>query len=239
MNIRQRQETLMRSLRRGGTTTAAALAEELGVSKRTILRDFSLLRDQGVVIESEPGRGGGLQLDLRSLQTTVTLSVAEVFALLISVTSMYATGGLPFSGLADRALEKIEQSLPQEKLHDLRRLLECLYVGELAKQVDISNIGQMHPDLLPAFELAFLKQNCLRFEYCDVKGNRTQRQVEPQAMLILPPLWYLVAWDPTRSDFRHFRMDRITMPEVIENQTFLRKPIPFDSHVSPARNMVR
>ncbi|NVD06804.1 WYL domain-containing protein [Vibrio sp. JPW-9-11-11] len=239
MNIRQRQDALLRSLRRGGPTTVSVLAEELGVSKRTILRDLSSLRDQGVVIESESGRGGGLQLDLRSLQTTVTLSVAEVFALLISVTSMYANGGVPFNGLADRALEKIEQALPQEKLHDLRRLLDCLYIGELAAQVDTSNIGKMHPDLLPAFEHAFLKQQYLRFDYCDAKGAVTHRQVEPQAMLILPPLWYLVAWDPTRNAFRYFRMDRITVPEVMESLTFLRKNIPFTSHVSPARNMVR
>lgn len=52
----------------------------------------------------------------------------------------------------------------------------------------------MEPALLPSFETAFLQRLQLRFRYRDAKGSVTSRIVEPQAMLILPPLWYLVAW---------------------------------------------
>lgn len=239
MNIRLRQDTIVRSLRRNGTSTVANLAQEVGASRRTVLRDLNALRDEGYVIHSEPGRGGGLQLDPRSVQTTVKLSVAEVFALLISVSSMYTIGNIPFSGLADVALSKIEKALPSDKLHDLRRLLSCLYVGKLGEQVGIADMGEMDTTLLSAFETAFLQQQYLRFQYCDAKGAITNRYVEAQAMLILPPLWYLVAWDPSRKDFRHFRMDRISQPEVIEEKTFLRRHIPFDEHVSPVRNLAR
>jgi len=237
MNIRIRHEAIIRSLRRNGTQTVAELAEKVGASRRTVLRDLSLLRDEGYVIHSEPGRGGGLQLDSRSLQTTVRLSVEEVFALLIGVASMYAIGGLPFSGAANAALSKIEKSLPPDKLHDLRRLLDCLFVGKIAPQVDTSNMGEMDSELLPVFEEAFLQQLYVEFQYCDAKGELSQRTVEPQAVLILPPLWYLVAWDPMRDDFRHFRMDRISQPEVVEGKRFLRRHIPFDEHVSPLRNL--
>ena len=239
MNVRLRQDAIVRSLRRNGTSTVAALAEEVGASKRTVLRDISALRDEGFVIHSEPGRGGGLQLDARSVQTTVRLSVAEVFALLISVDSMRAAGGVPFSGLADVGLAKIEKALPADKVRDLRLFLDCLYVGKLAAKVNISDMGAMDPALLPAFEKAFLQRLHLRFEYRDAKGAVTNRTVEPQAMLILPPLWYLVAWDPARKDFRHFRMDRISTPEFVEGTTFLRRHVPFEDHVSPARNLAR
>lgn len=239
MNIRLRQETIVRRLRRNGTLTVADLAREVGASRRTVLRDINALRDEGFVIHSEPGPGGGLQLDPRSVQTTVRLSVAEVFALLISVSSLYAIGGIPFSGLANVGLAKIEKSLPSDKLRDFRRLLDCLYVGKLAPQVDITNMTEMDSELLPAFENAFLNRLYLRFEYCDAKGVETNRYVEPQAMLILPPLWYLVAWDPAREDFRHFRMDRIREPECVEGTTFIRRNTPFEDHVSPVRNLAR
>jgi len=239
MNIRLRQDSIVRILRRNGTSTVADLAQEVGASRRTILRDISALRDEGVVIHSEPGRGGGLQLDSRSIQTTVRLSVSEVFALLISVESMRAAGNLPFSGLADVGLAKIEKALPSDQVRDLRRFLDCLYIGKLAPQVDISDMGKMDSELLPAFEQAFLQRLHLRFQYRDAKGAITQRCVEPQAMLILPPLWYLVAWDPTRKDFRHFRMDRISKPELVEGTTFLRRRVPFEDHVSPVRNLAR
>ena len=239
MNARLRQDAIVRSLRRNGTSTLAMLAEEVGASRRTVLRDIAALRDQGFVIHSESGRGGGLQLDPQSVQTTARLSVAEIFALLLSVASMRAAGNLPFSKLADEGLAKIERALPSDKLRDLRRFLDCLFVGELSPQVDISDMGAMDPELLPTFEAAFLDRQHLRFRYCDAKGAASNRTVEPQAMLILPPLWYLVAWDPQRDDFRHFRMDRISRPEVVEGTSFRRRHVPFEDHVHPVRNLSR
>ena len=62
MNIRLRHDAIVRILRRNGTATINELAEEIGASRRTVLRDIGALRDQGFVIHSESGRGGGLQL---------------------------------------------------------------------------------------------------------------------------------------------------------------------------------
>lgn len=235
MNNRSRQDAIVRSLRRNGITTLAGLAAEVGASRRTIIRDIAALRDEGFVIDTEPGRGGGIYLDPQSVQTTARLSVGEVFALIIGVSAMRAAGNLPFSSLADTGLSKIEKALPSDKVRDLRRLLGCLYVGPLAPQVDLSSLGQMDPALLPAFETAFLKRLYLQFQYRDAKRDETERQVEPQAMLILPPLWYLVAWDPAREDFRHFRMDRIRAPNYVDGPPFRRRNVPFDDGVRPIR----
>jgi predicted DNA-binding transcriptional regulator YafY len=237
MNTRTRHDAIIRTLRRTATATVDELALEVGVSRRTLLRDISALRDQGFVIHSECGPGGGLQLEPQSVQTACKLSVVEVFALLISVATMRSARTFPFSDLADSALAKIELALPTERVRELRSLLECLHVGRLSPRQDISGAGVVEPTVLPAFELAFLQQRHLRFTYQDAKGARTDREVEPQAMLILPPLWYLVAWDPTRSDFRNFRMDRISNPKVINDSTFRRKRVPFDDDVCPFQEL--
>jgi predicted DNA-binding transcriptional regulator YafY len=239
MNARLRQDAIVRSLRRNGTSTVGELAHDVGASRRTVLRDIGALRDQGFVIHSEPGRGGGVRLDPRSVQTTARLAVPEVFALLISVAAMRAAGYLPFAGLADAGLAKIEKALPPDKLRDLRRFLDCLHVGQLSPQQDLSDVGPMDPAVLPAFETAFLQRLYLRFRYRDAEGRQTTRKVEPQAMLILPPLWYLVAWDPAREGFRHFRMDRITSPECIAGATFRQRHVPFGDDVCPYRDLPR
>jgi predicted DNA-binding transcriptional regulator YafY len=239
MNIRTRHDAIVRHLRRSGTATVDALAAEVSASRRTVLRDISALRDQGFVIHSEPGRGGGLQLDPQSMQTTARLAVAEVFALLISVAAMRAAGQLPFSGLADAGLAKIERTLPPDKVRDLRRFLDCLHVGKLSPLQDLSDMGSIDADLLPAFETAFLQRLYLRFHYRDAKGRQTGREVEPQAMLILPPLWYLVAWDPAREDFRHFRMDRISKPSVVVEKMFRKRQVPFADDVCPYSSLTR
>ncbi|WP_037312431.1 helix-turn-helix transcriptional regulator [Ruegeria halocynthiae] len=233
MTIRLRHDAIVRTLRRNGTATVEELAQAVGASRRTVLRDISALRDQGFVIHSEPGRGGGVQLDPQSVQTTARLSVTEVFALLISVAAMRAARTLPFSDLADAGLAKIEKALPADKVRDLRTILDCLHVGQLSPKQDIGDMGTIDPALLPAFEVAFLQRLNLRFCYHDAKGAQSHREVEPQAMLILPPLWYLVAWDPVRDDFRHFRMDRITSPEVNEGARFRRRHVPFENDVCP------
>lgn len=233
MNIRNRHDAIVRSLRRNGTSTVDELAGEVGASRRTVLRDISALRDQGFVIHSDVGRGGGLQLDPQSMQTTARLSVPEVFALLISVAAMRAAGNLPFSELADAGLAKIEKALPYDKVKDLRAFLDCLHIGQLSPLQDLSDLGKMDPKLLSAFETAFLQRQFIRFDYKDAKGNLTRREAEPQAMLILPPLWYLVGWDPMREDFRHFRMDRISNPEPQDGTNFRRRHVPFEEDVCP------
>ena len=233
MNVRLRHDAIVRSLRRNGTSTVEALATEVGASRRTVLRDISALREEGYVIHSDVGRGGGLQLDPQSVQTNARLSVPEVFALLISVAAMRAAGNLPFSELADAGLAKIEKALPSDKIKDLRSFLECLHIGPLSPLQDLSDMGKMEPELLPAFETAFLRRQFVLFDYRDAKGRKTRREVEPQAMLILPPLWYLVGWDPSREDFRHFRMDRISRIEAVTETQFRRRHVPFEDDVCP------
>lgn len=233
MNIRQRHDTIVRSLRRSGTSTIEALANEVGASRRTVLRDISALRDEGYLIHSDVGRGGGVQLDPQSMQATAKLSVPEVFALLISVAAMRAAGNLPFSELADAGLAKIEKSLPRDKVRDLRAFLDCLHIGQLSPLQDLTDIGRMDPELLPSFEEAFLGRHLVRFGYRDAKGRNSTREVEPQAMLILPPLWYLVGWDPMRDDFRHFRMDRINNPKAVPDSSFRRRHVPFEDDICP------
>lgn len=239
MNIRLRHDAIVRSLRRNGTSTVDHLAKEVGASRRTILRDIHALRDDGFVIHSDVGRGGGLQLDPQSMQTNTRLTVPEVFALLISVAAMRADGNLPFSDLADAGLAKIEKSLPSDKIRDLRAILDCLHIGNLSPHQDISDMGKMDSDLLPVFETTFLNRQFIRFDYCDANGHKTQRHVEPQAMLILSPLWYLVAWDPAREDFRHFRMDRISNPISIDDRKFRRRHVPFEDDVCPYSELMK
>ncbi|WP_339766055.1 WYL domain-containing protein [uncultured Pseudosulfitobacter sp.] len=233
MSVRLRHDAIVRTLRRNGTSTIDALAETVGASRRTVLRDISALRDEGYVIHSDVGRGGGIQLDPQSMQTQAKLSVPEVFALLISVAAMRAAGNLPFSELADAGLARIEKALPSDKVKDLRAFLGCLHIGRLSPMQDLSDLGKMDTELLPAFEAAFLGRQFICFDYGDAKGRKSQRQVEPQAMLILPPIWYLVGWDPARDDFRHFRMDRISNPQAVANTSFRRRHVPFEDDVCP------
>ena len=100
--------------------TIDELSKEVGAFRRTVLCDICALRNEGFVIYSESGRGGGVQFDPQSMQITICPSVVELSALLISVAAMCAAQSLPFSNLADMGLAKIEKSLTPDKVRELR-----------------------------------------------------------------------------------------------------------------------
>src|SRR5215203_5049391 len=60
--------------------TAAELAEEFGVSRRTILRDLQTLLGLGVPLRSTPGPGGGYSLPRGGRRLTPSLTVDEALA---------------------------------------------------------------------------------------------------------------------------------------------------------------
>lgn len=228
MDARARRDALVRLLRRGGQQTSEALAEALGVSRRTVLRDLATLRDRGFSIRGDGGRGGGVSLDPTTVLLSTQLAADEVVALILSVELMNATPSMPFSALAESALRKIEGVLPVARVRELRRLLGRVLVGA-ATETSRGAPGSVDPGLLPAFERAFTARLTLRFDYTDRNGRRSARVVEPQALFVRSPLWYVVAWDRRRDAARSFRMDRILRPRVDEDATFsLRRMDAFD-----------
>jgi predicted DNA-binding transcriptional regulator YafY len=46
-------------------------------------------------------------------------------------------------------------------------------------------------------------------DYSSHSGQPSTRTVEPYRLVHTGRRWYLVAWDPDRADWRHFRVDRI------------------------------
>ena len=127
------------------------------------------------VIYSESGPGGGLQLDPQSIQTSARLSVAEVFALLISVAAMRAAQNPAVFGFGRcRSGQDREILAPRRKCATCAVFLQCLHIGQLSPKQDLSDLGKIDPTLLPAFENAFLEQCLMRFQYRDAKGGQVQ-----------------------------------------------------------------
>jgi predicted DNA-binding transcriptional regulator YafY len=71
--------------------TVARLAEELGVSRRTVARDLARLRESGVPARTTVGRDGGASLDRTRAEVVVALDVPELAALLASLAAVAPT----------------------------------------------------------------------------------------------------------------------------------------------------
>jgi predicted DNA-binding transcriptional regulator YafY len=221
MGTAERREQLLRLLRRRADWTVASLAERLQVSRRTVLRDVSALRDIGFDLDTFSGPGGGVRLNPTSVMITSQLRTDEVVALILSVAIARASRTVPFAAEAEHALAKIEQALPPARADELRACRERILVGDPSSEPPPP--APVDPTLVGAFETAFSSRCLLAFHYRDRDGRPTRRLVEPHGLLVRAPLWYVIAWDPDRQAPRLFRADRIAQPEVT-GRTFVPRP---------------
>lgn len=211
---------LLEYLRAHETTTVAQIAEALGVSTRTVLRDLATLRDRGWPIRSDTGPGGGVMLERDRGVAAVHLKVDEIASLWLAVQLSVSVSLLPWSASSRAALDKIFASLPKERARTLRQIVKRVLVGRPASERIRAELASPAPELLVAFEAAFSQDACLAFDYTDRHGNKTRRSVEPHGLLVEAPAWYLLTRDTESGEARMFRMDRIRHARVLSERRF-------------------
>lgn len=211
---------LTEQLRRPGGSTVPRLAEALGVTSRTIQRDLARLRDQGLVVEGEPGRGGGLRLRGSALPPPLGLSLSEALRLALAHRLSSALGTLPAGGTLDFAVPKLTAGLPKDSGRRLESLLRRVVVGKPPSEALRAESGSVVPTVYAACEEAFVHACGLELSYVDRVGNPSQRTVQPHGLMVQAPLWYLLAWDEAKAEGRMFRLDRIRSARVLKGLTF-------------------
>jgi predicted DNA-binding transcriptional regulator YafY len=178
--------------------SGAALAEELGVSLRTIYRDIETLKAQGAAIDGEAGVGFVLKPGF--MLPPLMFSEDEIEALVLGSRWVAERTDQPLGQAARNALVKIAAVLPP----DLKAGLDesTLMVGPGAPLA----AGESE---LPLIRDAVRRQRKLTISYADVNGNCTDRVIWPIALAFFDQARVIVAWCELRDDFRHFRADRI------------------------------
>jgi len=212
---------LLEFLRAHEATSVAVVARELAVSRRTVLRDLATLREQGYLIRSDTGPGGGVLLDRDRGLSAVHLTVDEIASLWLAAQLSASASPLPWGRAARSALDKAFASLPHVRARPLRQLVRRVLIGRSASARIREDLGRAPADLVEAFERAFAQQACLAFEYSDRRGNVSRRIVEPHGLLVEAPAWYILARDTATGAARTFRMDRIRRARVLADRTFV------------------
>jgi predicted DNA-binding transcriptional regulator YafY len=192
---------IVQMLRGGRLRTAAALAERLQVSERTIYRDVRDLQLNGQPIEGEAGVGYTLrrEFDLPPLM----FPQEEITALVLGARLAQAWGGVEAAKAARSALARIEAVLPTELAARLDRI--ALYSPDVQMKHE-------HRVMLDDLHNACVAQAVVEFVYTRLADDATKaerRTVWPLALAFWSGVWTLAAWDERRRDFRSFRLDRI------------------------------
>ncbi|MGO4378861.1 helix-turn-helix transcriptional regulator [Pseudoduganella sp. RAF53_2] len=184
--------------------TAAALAERLGVSERTIYRDMQTLTELGAPVEGSAGLGYLLRSGF--FLPPLMFGADELEALVLGARWVRRQGDPALAEAASSALAKIATATPKDLRDDMAdtSLWVPLVNEEAAFEVHVQ----------PARE-AIRRQHKLRIRYNDLQGAASERVVWPFALAFYDGKRLLAAWCELRQANRHFRIDRIEHAEPL------------------------
>jgi predicted DNA-binding transcriptional regulator YafY len=188
-----------------GPLTAASLAAQLEVTVRTVYRDIATLQARRVPIEGAAGIGYVLRcgFDLPPLMFTTE----EVDAVAVGAEMVRRLKDPALQDAAASVMAKLAVVLP-----DATRAYfgaAPFYVSEgdarVPEGVDLSEIRS-----------AIRDRRKLRLHYADEQGRLTRRTVWPIALAYYVDVTLIAAWCELRTDYRHFRVDRIEALSLLD-----------------------
>jgi len=175
--------------------TAAKLADELEVTKRSIYRDVAVLMAQQVPIRGEAGVG--YVIDRAFDMPPLMLTSDEIEAAVLGAQWVAERG--------DRALAAAARDL-------LRVFVSEPAVGapvQLSSRADGIDVAQVRRWIRAGRKL--------RIRYEDEAGKRTRRTIWPVMIGYTDAVRLIAAWCEQRKNFRHFRTDRIHDAEFLDD----------------------
>jgi predicted DNA-binding transcriptional regulator YafY len=200
-------------LRQQGRLSAAALARELEVSPRTVMRDIEALSAAGVPVYAERGRHGGFAL-LPGFQTELTgLNHDEALALLVAGSRR---GGQAFglgSALAS-AMRKVVDALPEDYRATAAGAARRLLIDPDTDLLSRRSVAEEVPDaVVREVRRAVFAGHKLRIHYAAVDQSPEWRTVDPIGLVTVRDQGYLLA---TRAGAdRTYRLSRVLAAEVL------------------------
>lgn len=200
--------------------TGEELAERLGVTTRSVRRDVDRLRDLGYPVHASKGHGGGYQLGAGAALPPLLLDPDEAVAIAVSL--RLAAGGT-VAGVGEsalRALSKLDQVMPSR----LRSQVAAVHDATVTL-TSPSSAETVEPDILMTLARACRDREHVNLRYVDIRGNATQRRLEPYQLVTTGRRWYLLAYDRDKHDWRSLRLDRMSDVQTL-GSTFIRRDAP-------------
>jgi predicted DNA-binding transcriptional regulator YafY len=205
--------SLVLLLQTRGKATAASLAEELQVSRRTILRDIEALSIAGVPVIAEGGHGGGIALD-EGYRTSLTgLKEAEIRSLFVAGNAAL----LKDNGLGDAAestLLKLTAALPAAHQNTVEHIRQRVYIDPLWWWHESAPLP-----FWDSLQTAVYEDRRIWVTYENRDKEYLERELEPYSLVAKSSTWYLVA--KREGEMRTYRVSRLHQV-IVQDERFTR-----------------
>ncbi|CAM3568543.1 YafY family protein [Paenibacillus lupini] len=192
---------LMMAVNRKRKFTVKELAEEFGVSARTMLRDLQELSGMGVPLYSQVGAGGGYQVLAERSLPPISFTENEAFSIFFASHALRHFSSLPFKASAESALRKFYRYLSE----DVKRQID-----EMRHRVDFfTQTRQERADYLEILLQASIRRLPVTINYGIRENEINQRTIQPIGIYAHEGYWFCPAYCYLRKAYRLFRADRI------------------------------
>lgn len=203
MNKLDRISAILVRLQSRSVVTARQIADEFGVSLRTVYRDIRVLEESGVPITGEAGLGYSL-VDGYKLPPLM-FSTEEAIAFLMA------------EKLVSRQADGDTYRLYMNGMNKIRAVLKSAEKNILEDFDQYIQISENHtlPQAQPAHILQPLLNCIIEKRAAKIKYNAnynreiTNREIEPLGFCFMVNNWYVMAWCKMRKDYRTFNLSRI------------------------------
>jgi predicted DNA-binding transcriptional regulator YafY len=208
--------SLLMFLQNRGRTTTDRLAEELEVSRRTIVRDLYALRVAGFPVYTERGPHGGVYLheDFRVRLTDLT---QDELAALFTFSVPAPLADLGMGAEAKGALLKLAAALPAARQDVERDVRSRLYLDPNPWRASRERIPT-----LSTLRQAVWEDRWVRATFLRVRQIPIEHEIAPYALVAKGRAWYVV-WRRRDGELRVDRASDVIEAKLMD-ETFDRPP---------------
>ena len=203
-NVATRLISIILMLQRRGTLKANELAEELGVSERTIHRYMGMLDEMGIPIYSERGPYGGFSLVRGYKLPPLVFAPEEATALYLGAELVKDIWGVSYRDAAVAATAKLDNVLPDALRQEVDQARQGLVVVGWLRR----DYGPWAP-VLDELRRCVARRRRVSLIYQSFRQELSERLVDPYALGLQWGNWYLAGHCHLRGALRTFRVDRI------------------------------
>lgn len=180
--------------------TVRELAEQFGVSKRTILRDLQQLSEMGVPLYSEVGPHGGYQVINERILPPIAFSEDEAISIFFAIHALRHYLSLPFNSEYESIKKKFYLNLSGDIRDKIDNMMDRIDLISVYQQEKIPFLKQLLD--------AAIEQKVILIEY-ETNERVTSRSIQPIGIYAMEGRWYCPSYCFFRKDYRVFRCDRI------------------------------
>lgn len=221
-NTATRLITLLMLLQRQPNQKAGDLAEELGVSVRSIHRYINMLDDMGIPVYSERGPHGGFSLVRGYKMPPLVFSPQEAVAVYLGTGLVEQMWGQLYREAARGVLAKLDNVLPEDQRQEVAWARRAL----LATCLHRVDPNRLTPHL-EKLRFAIHEGKRIRLVYRGQgQPEPLSREIDPYALVHRGGWWYSVGYCHLRQALRTFRVDRI-LDLMVLSESF-QTPADFD-----------